>query len=71
MEVLERYNELKEIIRRLQNLIDEIETKSYIIFFEEIIEDYEKQKDELEQQLEKDAEEERKEREKEYWADQF
>lgn len=71
MDILDRYYELEEIISNLKYLINEINTKTDIEFFKNIIEDYEKEKDEIDIQLEKEAEEEIKERQKEYWESQF
>lgn len=71
MDILDRYYELEEIISSLKYLIDEINTKTDIELFKELIEDYEKEKDEIDIQLEKEAEEEIKQRQKEYWESQF
>lgn len=71
MDILDRYYELEEIISSLKYLIDEINTKTDIELFKELIEGYEKEKDEIDIQLEKEAEEEIKQRQKEYWESQF
>lgn len=71
MDILDRYYELEEIISNLKYLINEINTKADIELFKNLIEDYEKEKDEIDIQLEKEAEEETIEREREYWQSQF
>lgn len=71
MDILDRYYELEEIISNLKYLINEINTKADIELFKNLIEEYEKEKDEIDIQLEKEAEEEIKERQKEYWESQF
>lgn len=71
MDILDRYYELEEIISNLKYLINEINTKADIELFKNLIEEYEKEKDEIDIQLEKEAEEETIEREREYWQSQF
>lgn len=71
MDIIDRYNELDNIISSLNLLIDELQSESDIEFFKNVIKDYEEEKDELEIQLQKESEEEIKERQKEYWESQF
>ena len=71
MDLLDRFNELDEIVSTLNMLIKEIQSRHDKEFFEEILRDYEKEKDYIENQLEEEEEEEKTRMDKEYWADQF
>lgn len=71
MDIVDRYNELDNIISSLNLLIDELQSKSEIEFFKNLVKDYQDEQDELEIELQKETEEEIKERQKEYWESQF
>ena len=69
MDLQDRYNELDEIVMRLDSLIDEITDKDYIEMLQDIMYRAKEELNELEPKLAEQYESEERELEREYWRE--
>ena len=71
MDLQERYDELDTIIRRLDNLIDDITDRDYIAQLQETKYQAEDELKEVQALLQEQYDREEREQENQYWSTQF
>ena len=69
MDLQDRYNELDEIVMRLDSLIDDITDKDYIEMLQDTMYRAKEELDELEPKLTEQYESEERELENQYWRE--